>query len=126
MRYNHDRSNCLLGRQCLRTEFTPFVKSHYPGFRHRSLTKGWPWLLLLGWSGCKNPQEAVPPLRPSTVVMLVTPKIFNDFDHPESRARELFTHYRPLTAKAARVIVILAIGGGDHILRYRGKDYWSD
>jgi hypothetical protein len=65
-------------------------------------------------------------MQPQTVVMLVTPKIFRDFEQPDSSASEFFERYRPLTEHAEKVIVILAIGGGDHILRYRGRQYWSD
>ena len=67
-----------------------------------------------------------PKMRPQSVVLLVTPKILHDFDNPENAIAAFFNHYKPLTARAAETIVIFAVGNSDHILGYRGRDYWDD
>ncbi len=59
-------------------------------------------------------------------MLLVTPKILPDFNHPENAIAAFFEHYKPLTARASETIVIFAVGNSDHILGYRGRDYWND
>jgi hypothetical protein len=76
--------------------------------------------------GCHTTTESTTEMKPQTVAMLITPKVFPDFDRPDATISAFFAHYRPLTQRAAKVIVILAVGSGDHILRYRGPAYWED
>lgn len=63
-------------------------------------------------------------MRPQSVVLMVTPKMIPDFDHPDSAAAHFFEHYRPLTTNAVEVIVIFAVGNSDHILEYQGREDW--
>ena len=49
-----------------------------------------------------------------------------DFAEPEIAIAQFFDHYKPLTSRAAEVIVIFAVGNSDHILNYRGPKYWTD
>jgi hypothetical protein len=57
--------------------------------------------------------------------VLVTPKIFRDFDHPLPDAQRFFAHYRELFARFDELRVILAVGNSDHILMYPGRDAWT-
>jgi hypothetical protein len=59
-------------------------------------------------------------------VLLVTPKMIPDFANPEVAVAEFLEHYKPLTSRAAETIVIFAVGNSDHMLSYRGVEYWSD
>ena len=65
-------------------------------------------------------------MHPQSIVLLVTPKILADFAKPEVAVNQLLEHYQPLTSKAAETIVIFAVGNSDHILLYRGNEYWDD
>lgn len=65
-------------------------------------------------------------MRPQSVVLLVTPKMFPDFAAPEAAVAQFFDHYKPLTSRATTTIVIFAVGNSDHILNYRGGGYWND
>ena len=64
--------------------------------------------------------------RPTSVVLFATPKILADFDEPRRSVTEFLRHYEPLTAKAAEVIVIFAVGNSEHILTYRGPQFAND
>lgn len=90
----------------------------------RALT--WTALLLsLGIPGCDDPLP--PPLgRPQTVVLFSTPKIIRDFSNPAADAAAFLDHYRPLTTRADKTILIFAVGNSQHILTYRGVGFWSD
>lgn len=65
-------------------------------------------------------------MRPQSVVLLVTPKMLPDFSIPEAAVAQFFEHYKPLTSRAATTIVVFAVGNSDHILNYRGVEYWND
>jgi len=65
-------------------------------------------------------------MHPQSIVLLATPKIIRDFDHPEADIAEFFKHYKALTSKAAETVVIFAVGNSDHILGYRGIQHWDD
>ena len=65
-------------------------------------------------------------MRPQTVVLFATPKILTDFSHPAAGVAAFLDNYSPLTSKAAQTIVIFAVGNSDHILTYRGADFWGD
>lgn len=65
-------------------------------------------------------------MHPQSIVLLVTPKIFPDFAQPDLGVNQLLEHYKPLTSKATETIVIFAVGNSDHILSYRGNEYWND
>lgn len=73
---------------------------------------------------CESPTG--PKMRPQSVVLLVTPKILPDFNRPDSAIAAFFANYKSLTAHASETIVIFAVGNSDHILGYRGRDYWDD
>lgn len=75
---------------------------------------------------CYSPVEATDRMHPQSIVLLVTPKIIRDFDNPEDDVNAFFNHYKPLTSGAAETVVIFAVGNSDHILGYRGMQYWSD
>lgn len=79
-----------------------------------------------GLSSCASPTESGPPAHPQSIGLLVTPKILTDFANPDPSITEFFDRYKALTSRAAEVIVIFAVGGGDHILSYRGMAYWKD
>jgi hypothetical protein len=77
-------------------------------------------------TGCKSPTETPSKtMHPQTVVLLVTPKIFPDFDKPDSSIARFLENYRSLTSRSSEIIVILAVGNSDHILEYRGLTSWS-
>jgi hypothetical protein len=84
------------------------------------------WLAITLLLGCTSPTDSSEKMRPQSVVLLVTPKIIPDFDHPEAAIAQFFDHYRSLTSRSAETIVIFAVGNSDHILGYRGSDYWDD
>jgi hypothetical protein len=65
-------------------------------------------------------------MPPQTVVLFATPKIISDFSSPAADVARFLDHYLPLTSRAAETIVIFAVGNSEHILEYRGKDYWDD
>jgi hypothetical protein len=65
-------------------------------------------------------------MRPQSVVLLATPKMLSDFASPEAGVSRFLDHYAPLTSRAAETIVIFAVGNSDHILGYRGMEYWKD
>jgi hypothetical protein len=65
-------------------------------------------------------------MQPQSVVLLVTPKMLPDFARPEPAVTEFFQNYNSLTSRAAETIVVFAVGNSDHILNYRGRDYWSE
>jgi hypothetical protein len=65
-------------------------------------------------------------MHPQSVVLLVTPKMLPDFARPEVAVAQFFENYKPLTSRAAETIVVFAVGNSDHILNYRGVEYWSD
>ena len=75
---------------------------------------------------CTSPTDAPGVMHPQSVVLLVTPKMLPDFDNPEVAVAQFFEHYKPLTSHAAETIVIFAVGNSDHMLNYRGAEYWSD
>jgi hypothetical protein len=75
---------------------------------------------------CSSPTELRKPANPQSIVLLVTPKMLPDFAEPEIAIAQFFEHYKPLTSRAAEVIVIFAVGNSDHILNYRGSRYWTD
>jgi len=77
-------------------------------------------------SGCTSPTDSPRAMRPQSIVLLVTPKMLPDFARPEAAVAQFFEHYAPLTSRAAETIVILAVGNSDHMLNYRGLEYWSD
>jgi len=60
------------------------------------------------------------------VVLFATPKILPDFDNPDAGVAAFLDHYEPLISRAAETIVIFAVGNSEHILTYRGREYWSD
>ena len=64
--------------------------------------------------------------RPTSVVLFATPKILADFDDPRQGVTAFLRHYEPLTAQAAEVIVIFAVGNSEHILSYRGPRFAND
>lgn len=76
--------------------------------------------------GCDDPNAPRPAPKPQSIVLLVTPKMIPDFDNPEPAVAAFLDHYNPLTSRGAETIVIFAVGNSDHILNYRGSDYWSD
>lgn len=80
-------------------------------------------LFLPGCDSATQPNEV---MRPQSVVLLLTPKTIHDFDHPESDVALFFDHYKSLTSRAAETVLIFAVGNSDHILGYRGPDYWDD
>ena len=65
-------------------------------------------------------------MRPQTVVLFATPKILSDFTDPEADVAQFLDRYEPLISRASETIVIFAVGNSEHILEYRGKDYWDD
>ncbi len=73
-------------------------------------------------------QDAGPPLvmPPQTIVLFATPKILPDFANPDSAIAAFLDNYAPLTSRAARTIVIFAVGNSDHILMYRGSGFRQD
>ncbi len=75
---------------------------------------------------CSAPLDVPPTIRPQTVVLFATPKILSDFTNPEAGVARFLDHYSPLTARASQTIVIFAVGNGDQILTYRGREYWGD
>ena len=77
-------------------------------------------------AGCDSPTPPAVKMGAQSVVLLVTPKMIRDFDHPEPSIAQLFEHYRSLTSHAAETIVIFAVGNSEHILSYRGAEYWGD
>ena len=77
-------------------------------------------------AGCDSPTPPAQKMGAQSVVLLVTPKMIRDFDHPEPSIAQLFEHYKSLTSHAAETIVIFAVGNSDHILRYRGAQFWND
>jgi hypothetical protein len=76
-------------------------------------------------AGCDS-TAPVETMRPQSVVLLVTPKVIHDFDHPEADVAYFFAHYKALTSHASETILIFAVGNSDHILDYRGSDHWDD
>ena len=64
-------------------------------------------------------------MRPQSVVLMVTPKMIHDFASPDADVARFFEHYRPLTSRAAEVVVIFAVGNSDHILHYPGPEGWA-
>ncbi|MGH7529233.1 MAG: hypothetical protein ACREMN_02530, partial [Gemmatimonadales bacterium] len=60
------------------------------------------------------------------MVLFATPKILADFNSPDVGVARFLDHYAPLTSRAAATIVIFAVGNSDHILMYRGGEYWGD
>lgn len=82
--------------------------------------------LAAGVTGCASPTEALPrTMHPQSVVLMVTPKMIPDFTSPDAAVAEFLEHYRPLTSRAAEVIVIFAVGNSDHILLYPGPEAWA-
>ena len=65
-------------------------------------------------------------MGPKTVVLFATPKIISDFANSEVDVNQFLDHYEPLISRASETIVIFAVGNSEHILEYRGKDYWDD
>ena len=82
-------------------------------------------LLLSVWS-CGEPTTPAPRRGPQSVVLFATPKILPDFENPEAGAAQFLDHYEPLTSRASETILIFAVGNSEHILTYRGKQYWGD
>ncbi len=66
------------------------------------------------------------PMGPQAVALLATPKIISDFANPEVSVAQFLDHYAPLTSRASETIVIFGVGNSEHILEYRGEDYWDD
>jgi hypothetical protein len=64
--------------------------------------------------------------RPISVTLFATPKILADFDDPRRGVTEFLRNYESLTARAAEVIVIFAVGNSEHILMYPGPKRWDD
>ena len=83
-------------------------------------------------SACRDStgtERDVPPestMRPQTLVLFATPKFLLDFDNPDAGIDQFLRHYQPLTSRAAETIVIFAVDNSDHILTYRGPDFWTD
>ncbi|MEO8193004.1 MAG: hypothetical protein ABI681_04075 [Gemmatimonadales bacterium] len=78
-------------------------------------------------SNCNSSTDApAGKMRPQSVVLLVTPKMIPDFDRPQVAVARFFEHYKPMTTGAAETVVIFAVGNSDHILDYRGVEYWND
>lgn len=65
-------------------------------------------------------------MKPQSVVLLVTPKMIPAFSAPQPAVANFFTHYKSLISRGAETVVIFAVGNSDHILNYRGVDYWND
>lgn len=65
-------------------------------------------------------------MRPQTLVLFATPKMISDFNRPEADVDAFFENYGPLTSQAYETIVVFGVGNSQHILQYRGRDYWSD
>lgn len=64
--------------------------------------------------------------RPASIVLFATPKMLADFDDPRPGVAAFLRHYASLTARAAEVIVIFAVGNSEHILSYRGPAFADD
>src|SRR5205809_332484 len=75
---------------------------------------------------CWAPLDIPRTMRPQTVVLFATPKMLSDFANPEAGVARFLDNYLPLTSRAYQTIVIFAVGNGDHILTYRGMEYWGD
>ena len=75
---------------------------------------------------CSAPLDIPRTMRPQTVVLFATPKILSDFANPEADVARFLDQYSPLTSRASQTIVIFAVGNGDQILTYRGREYWGD
>lgn len=87
------------------------------------------WVTLAGvlsLAACSSATDVSRQMRPQSVVLLITPKLFPDFAKPEAAILSFFTHYAPLTSQSAETIVVFAVGNSDHILNYRGRAYWKD
>src|SRR5881628_1881709 len=96
------------------------------------------WTSWLPWRGilcaaaaavlqtCWAPLDIPRTMRPQTVVLFATPKMLSDFANPEAGVARFLDNYLPLTSRAYQTIVIFAVGNGDHILTYRGMEYWGD
>ena len=89
----------------------------------------WVGVLLLSFAvfSCSDGQRPPPPpAGPQTLVLFATPKIISDFGDPEVEVAHFLDHYAPLTLRASETIVIFGVGNSEHILEYRGADYWDD
>ena len=83
-------------------------------------------IALAGMLSCEWSTEPHGPMRPQSVVLFATPKILSDFASPAQGAAAFLDHYAPLTSRAAETILIFAVGNSDHVLMYRGTQFWQD
>lgn len=83
-------------------------------------------ILVAGLLGCSVPTEPPLPMRPQTVVLLATPKMLADFENPDASVDRFLRNYASLTSRASETVVIFAVGNSDHILTYRGSNFWRD
>lgn len=65
-------------------------------------------------------------MPPQSIVLLITPKAIFDFANPDSSVGAILKNYESLLSRANETILIFAVGNSDHILMYRGRDFWND
>jgi hypothetical protein len=82
-------------------------------------------VVLVASTACERPTEPRV-MSPQTVVLFATPKIIADFDHPAASARAFLENYGTLTSRADETILVFAVGNTEHVLTYKGIDYWAD
>jgi len=58
-----------------------------------------------------------------TVVPWLTPKIFDDLDHPKPAIEAYFDHYQEWFSQVDEIVLAFCAGNGDHILNYPGKGH---
>ena len=57
--------------------------------------------------------------------VLITPKIFRDFQKPLADAQRFFSYYGDLFRCFRELRIILAVGNSVQILQYSGRDGWD-
>ncbi|MGZ8469705.1 MAG: hypothetical protein ACXWZ7_09830 [Gemmatirosa sp.] len=96
--------------------------------RVRCAASGTTTVTVTAADGARRGQATLPVqvMRPQTLVLFATPKILSDFASPDADVARFLAHYAPLTSRAAKTILILAVGNSQHVLTYRGAAYRGD
>lgn len=116
----------VLSLLALAVLYSPAIAPGRASRGHRCAWRAVAILAVAFVAACESPTAPPGGMKPQSVVLFSTPKIIPDFDQPAPAARAFLEHYAPLTSRAAETILILAVGNSEHVLTYRGAQFFAD
>ncbi len=84
------------------------------------------YLGVLCFSSKADEKENAVDAGTQSLVLMITPVVFNDFDNPQEDTTHFYNHFYDFMQGWNEVVIIFAVGQAEHVLAYRGMDYMDD